>query len=69
VTRRGDERIYLAQRTGIFRRLVDERRVNELDAEHWISRWERESEALGRQRDQHYWSDGWDWIAAQRTRR
>ena len=35
MTRRGDpERIYLAQRRGIFRWLVDEQRVNELDAEH-----------------------------------
>jgi hypothetical protein len=35
------ELIYQAQRTGIFRRLVDADRVNELEAEHLITRWER----------------------------
>lgn len=70
MTRRGDpERIYQAQRHGVFRRLVDEQRVYELDAEHWIARWEREAEAAGRGRDDHYWSDGWEWIAANRSRR
>jgi hypothetical protein len=29
-------------------RLVTSERLNELDAEHWISRWEREAEASGR---------------------
>ena len=53
--RRGDpERIYQAQRAGIFRRLVTGERLNELDAGHWISRWEREAEASGRTRDNHY---------------
>ena len=60
---RHPERIYHAHRAGIFRRLVDAERVNELDAEHWISRWEREAEASGHGRDDHYWSDAWDWIA------
>jgi hypothetical protein len=70
MTRRGDpERIYQAQRLGIYRRLVDEQRVNELDAEHLIARWEREAEASGRTRDEHYWTDGWEWIAEQRRRR
>jgi hypothetical protein len=45
------DRIYQAHRTGIFRRMVDAERVNELDAEHWISRWERKAEASGRSRD------------------
>jgi hypothetical protein len=70
MTRRGDpERIYEAQRAGIFRRLVDAERVNELDAEHWISRWEREADESGRGRDDHYWSDAWEWIAEQRSKR
>jgi hypothetical protein len=65
--RGGDpERIYQAQRAGIFARLRDAERVNELDAEHWISRWEREAEASGRARDDHYWSDAWEWIAERR---
>ena len=38
-------------------RLVQNERVNELDAEHWISQWEREAEASGRERDEHYWGD------------
>jgi hypothetical protein len=50
---------------GIFASLHDAERVNELDAEHWISRWEREAEASGRARDDHYWSDAWDWITEQ----
>jgi hypothetical protein len=67
--RRGDsERIYQAQRAGIFRRLVDAERLNELDAEHWISRWEREVEASGRARDEHHWSDAWEWITEYRRR-
>jgi hypothetical protein len=39
------ERIYQAQRAGIFGRLTKNGRVDELDAEHWISRWERHAEA------------------------
>ena len=40
--RRGDpELIYRAQRAGIFKRLRDAERLDELDAEHWIARWER----------------------------
>jgi hypothetical protein len=67
--RRGDpDRIYQAQRAGIFARLRDTERVNELDAEHWIARWEREAEASGRARDGHYWSDAWDCIAENRRR-
>ena len=68
--RRGhQERIYQAQRAGIFARLVTSERVSEIDAEHWISRWEREADASGRQRDDHYWSAAWDWITEQRRRR
>lgn len=67
--RRGNpERIYQAQRRGIFRRLVDEQGVNELDAEHLITRWEREAEATGQARDGHCWSDAWAWIAEHRVK-
>jgi hypothetical protein len=38
MSRRGDpERIYQAQRAGIFMRLVSAERLDELDAEHWIA--------------------------------
>jgi hypothetical protein len=63
------DRIYAAKRAGIFARLTQNERVNELDAEHWISRWEREAEASGRASDNHYWPDAWDWIAEQRKQR
>jgi hypothetical protein len=66
---RGDpERIYQAQRRGIFRRLVDEQRVSELGAEHLIARRERDAEALGRRPYNRYWSDGSVWIASQPRR-
>ena len=46
--RRGDpECIYQAQRYGVFMRLTQNERLDQLDAEHWISRWEREAEATG----------------------
>lgn len=46
--RRGDsERIYQVRRAGIFVRLVSEERLGQLDAEHCVSRWEREAEATG----------------------
>jgi hypothetical protein len=45
---------------------VDATRVNEHDAEHWISRWEREAEASGRERENHYWSEAWEWITENR---
>jgi len=62
------QRIYIARRAARFRRLVDGDHLDELDAEHWISRWEREAEASGRARNNHYWSDAWDWIADNRLR-
>ena len=68
--RRGDpERIYQAQRAGIFARLVQSERVNELDAEHWISRWEREAEVNGPAvGSQGYWDAAWLWIAENRRK-
>lgn len=70
MTRRGDpERIYQAQRHGIFMRLRDAERVNELDAEHYIARWERHAEAEGPARGTaRYWDAAWDWIRAERER-
>jgi hypothetical protein len=56
------EQIYQAQCAGAFGRLRDFEHVNERDAEHWISRWEREAEA-GRERGQGFGDDGWRWIA------
>jgi hypothetical protein len=70
MTRRGDPaRIYLAQRTGIFRRLVDAERVDELEAEHLLARWERTAEGEGiEERNGHaYWNLAWRWIAEQRA--
>jgi hypothetical protein len=71
MARRGDpELIYQAQRTGIFRRLVDAERVNELEAEHLITRWEREAALVGSERGSpRYWDHGWRWIAEQRSLR
>lgn len=67
--RRDDpERIYQAQRAGIFARLVGAEHVNELDAKHWIARWEREAEANGPAKgSQQYWDEAWRWIQAQRS--
>ena len=66
--RRGDPKlIYQAQRAAILRRLVTTERLEELDAEHWIARWEREAEAIGRTRGSpSYWDDAWRWIEDQR---
>jgi hypothetical protein len=69
MTRAEPEAIYQAQRAGVFARLVTSERANGFDAEHWISRWEREAKASGRERDNHYWLDAWEWIAEQRRRR
>ena len=69
---RDPERIYQAQRAGIFRRLVDAERLSAFDAEHWISRWEREAEesangpAVG---SQGYWDAAWRCTAASTDRR
>jgi hypothetical protein len=62
--RRADpERNYQGQRAGIFApRLTQGERVDELDAEHWISRWEREAEARGIAHGRAFWNAGWDWI-------
>jgi hypothetical protein len=68
MTRRADpERIYQARRAATFHRLADVDRLDELHAEHWIARWEREAELLrvGRYSSE-FWSDGGVWIKDQR---
>jgi len=61
------ERIYLARRAATFHRLVDEQRLDELDAEHWIAGWEREADARGQGRhSEAFWSEGSRWIDEQR---
>ena len=69
--RRGNpERIYQAQRAGIFARLTQQERVNELDAEHWISRWEREAGSRGlSQTSIGFWDSAWEWVAERRMGR
>ena len=64
------ENIFLARRAARFRRLVDEHHLDELDAEHWLSGWEREAESRGLERYcSTFWSSGEQWIAEQRQRR
>lgn len=68
MNRRDPERIYASHRAGIFRRLVDEQRVNELDAEHWIATWEPEAATTGVKAHGHgFWNAGWRWIESQRN--
>ncbi len=68
--RRSDlERIFLAQRAGIFQRLVSAERLDQLDAEHWIARWERHAETNGPAvGSQGYWDAAWRWIAENRRK-
>jgi hypothetical protein len=67
MTRRDPERIYQAQRAGIFGRLTQNEHVDQLDAEHWISRWERHAETEGVERTAvGFWATAWEWIAEQR---
>lgn len=62
------DRIYQAQRAGIFMRLASVARLDWLDAEYWIVQWEHEAEAMGRERGSAgYWDDAWTWILAQRA--
>jgi hypothetical protein len=60
------KRIYQARRSAIFHRLMDEQRLDELDAERWIAAWEREAEAraLDRRTDA-FWQDSARWITEQ----
>lgn len=67
--RRGDpERIYHAQRAGIFARLTQGEHVNAVAAEDWIARWEEHAEGEGLSRSMvGFWDQGWDWITEQRA--
>lgn len=67
--RRGDpERIYQAQRAGIFARLRQQERLGEIAAEDWITRWEDHAEAEGLSGSKvGFWDAGWDWITEQRV--
>jgi hypothetical protein len=61
------DRIHAAQRAGVIARLTQNERVNEIEAERLVARWEREAERSGRQRgSMRYWEEGWAWIEAQR---
>jgi hypothetical protein len=66
--RRDDpERIYQAQRAGIFARLTQGERVSQLEAEEWISRWVSHAEAEGIAHGNAFWDAAWDWIAEERA--
>jgi hypothetical protein len=62
------ERIHEAHRAGALRRLVDKSRLDGLDAEHRIARWERQSEIIGTDRTSNtFWDRALLWIAGQRA--
>jgi hypothetical protein len=66
--RRGDpDRIYRAQRAGIFARLTQGERLSQLEAEHWISAWERHADAEGIAHGNAFWDAAWEWITEQRA--
>jgi hypothetical protein len=71
LTRRADpERIYQARRAAHFSRLTALGTIDELDAEHWLSRWEREAEQLGLDRlEAGFWTAGEVWILERRSAR
>jgi len=61
------ESIYLARRAAHFRGLVNLHHHDELDAEQWLSAWERDAET--RRLDRHartFWQDGQEWILGRR---
>jgi hypothetical protein len=51
------ENIYIARRVGRSNRMVGQERMDELDAEHLMSVWEREAESRGLDR---YSAQFWD---------
>lgn len=71
VARRADpERIYLARRSALFRNLSATGAIDELEAEHLISAWERSSAAAALDRlTQAYWQAAEAWIALERAKR
>lgn len=70
MTRRADpEGIYQARRAAELRRLADDGRLGDVEAEHWIGQWESEAATLGLDRHtQRFWEEGDRWIAEQRRR-
>ena len=63
------EGIYLARRAAHFRRLTSIDRLDELDAEHWLSAWERQAETRGLDRHSAtFWYEGESWILAERKK-
>lgn len=64
------EAIYRARRAAHFSRLTAPGVIDELDAEHWLVRWEREAEQLGLDRlEAGFWTAGEIWILEQRASR
>ncbi len=64
------ERLYQARRAAHFSRLTSMRTIDELDAEHWLSRWERHAEQIGLDRlEAGFWTAGEVWILEQRSAR
>jgi len=68
MTRRADPgRIYQARRAATFAILTQTRAIDELDAEHWMTRWEREAERQGLDRfSADFWAERRDWIEENR---
>jgi hypothetical protein len=57
----------LRRNAATFTVLTQTRAIDELDAEHWMARWEREAERQGLDRfSADFWSAGRDWIANHR---
>lgn len=71
MTRRADpERIYVARRAALFRKLSGTGVIDELEAEHWISAWERSPEAeLVDRLTPAFWEAGQLWISSSRLSR
>jgi hypothetical protein len=62
-----DELSYQAQRASIKERLTRVERLDEVEAEQWIARWEEHADAEGRPATTFgFWKAAWTWIAKQR---
>jgi hypothetical protein len=63
-----EEKIYEAQRAGVFTRLVSEERLSASDAEEWIAAWERQvAEAELEFDGGAFWDEAWEWIQRERS--
>ena len=63
------ERLHLARRDGLVRRLADGERLGDARAESLVAGWETEAERIGVERDRaDYWPLARGWIAEQITR-